>query len=97
MSWLNEGITALISGMSAVFMILILISLMISVLGNVGKFEKKSIKEVPVHAKKASVPEASKEQLVDEQNRIVAAITVALSQELGIGTDRFVVRKFRRL
>ena len=97
MDWIAEGTTALISGMSAVFMILILISLMIGFLGNVGKLEKKTVKEVPVHARMASSSDASQMDIQEEQRRIVAAITLALSPELGLSMDQFVVKKFRRI
>lgn len=97
MDWITEGTTALISGMSAVFLILILISLMISALGNVGKLEKKAVQEVPVQAQRNPAPQTPQVDQSEEQRKVVAAITVALSQELGLTLDQFVVRKFRRL
>lgn len=97
MDWISEGTTALISGMSAVFMILILISLMISGLGSIGKLEKKTVKEMPEHIRKQVTETANTAVQEDENRRLTAAITVALANELGRATDTFVVRKLRRL
>ncbi len=98
MAWLSEGITALISGMSAVFLILIMISAMISMLGRFGqrgKLEKKAVIKTEVHTSKlVDTPTVNEE---DEQRRIVAAITVALAQNLGLSQDQLIIRKFRRL
>ena len=97
MDWLVEGTTALISGMSAVFIILILISMMISALGNIGKLEKKIHNEVAVHAVSPKEVKVTQENQAEEERRIAAAITAALSMELGLSSEQFVVRKFRRL
>ena len=97
MDWISEGVIALISGMSAVFMILILISLMISGLGHFGKLEKKTVNKVVVDSHHSVDPTKAERDDEEEQRRIVAAITVALSMELGVSADQFVVRKFRRL
>lgn len=96
MDWISEGVTALISGMSAVFLILILISFIISKLGHLGRLEKKSVQEVQVHAKPV-VPAKPLVDEAEEQRRVVAAITVALAQDLRLSPDAFVVRRYRRL
>ena len=92
--WILEGLTALISGMSAVFMILIIISLMISGLGHTAKFGEKKVKAIEP---KTLVETPTLVDDGEERRRIVAAITVALSQELGIRRDQLVIKKLRRL
>lgn len=94
--WILEGLTALISGMSAVFLILILISLMINGLGHVGKLQKKETHIIAgVSATKPNVQSQSSDD--EERRRVVAAITVALAQELNVSADQLIIRKFRRL
>lgn len=95
MVWISEGLTALISGMSAVFMILIMISFMISGLGQIGKLEKKPIahRNTPPSKEVAQ----SLEDDLDERRRIVAAIASALAEQLNVRADQLIVRKLRRL
>ena len=93
-TWILEGLTALISGMSAVFLILIMISLMISGLGHTAKFEKKTVKAIKPKGPTATPALVDTEE---EQRRVVAAITVALAQELGIRRDQLVIKTLRRI
>ena len=95
-NWILEGLTALISGMSAVFLILILISLMINGLGHIGKFQKKeTTTKVNAITVKPVVQSQTSED--EERRRVVAAITVALALELNMNADQLIIRKFRRV
>lgn len=97
MEWISVGLTALISGMSAVFLILILIAFIISRLGQLGglgkQSEKKGSEEKAPSPKTAAMP---KMDSAEEERRILAAITVALAQELGKSPNDFVIRRYRR-
>ncbi len=99
MEWFKEGIIALISGMSAVFLILIVISMMISYLGRLG--EKNSVKGKKVLGNTVAGLSDVFDQHVttqdEERHRIVAAITVSLAQQIQVPIDSLRIRSIRRM
>lgn len=86
-------------GMGTVFVVLILISLIISCFTLVSKFEAKQKKEEPAAAAAAApVVEqiAAKEELSDD-TELVAVIAAAIAAYEGAAsTDGFVVRSIRK-
>lgn len=94
----KAGMNTLI-GMGTVFVVLILISLIISCFTLVSKFEAKQKKEeVPAAAVSAPVVEqiAAKEELSDD-TELVAVIAAAIAAYEGAAsTDGFVVRSIRK-
>lgn len=94
----KAGMNTLI-GMGTVFVVLILISLIISCFSLVSKFEAKQKKEEPVAAA-ASAPVVeqitAKEELSDD-TELVAVIAAAIAAYEGAAnTDGFVVRSIRK-
>lgn len=92
---LTEGVTALISGMGAVFLILVLISTIISLF----KFLKAG--EITHEHKEARINAVVETQLEEEPEEdpmeLIAVITAAVAASLGTTTDRLQVRSFRRI
>lgn len=94
----KAGMNTLI-GMGTVFVVLILISLIISCFTFISKFEKRQKKqEAPAPAAAAPVVEqiAAKEELSDD-TELVAVIAAAIAAYEGAAsTDGFVVRSIRK-
>ena len=94
----KAGMNTLI-GMGTVFVVLILISLIISCFTFISKFEKRQKKqEAPAPAAAAPVVEqiAAKEEPTDD-TELVAVIAAAIAAyEGGASTDGFVVRSIRK-
>ncbi len=94
----KAGMNTLI-GMGTVFVVLILISLLISCFTFISKFEKRQKKqEAPAPAAAAPVVEqiAAKEELSDD-TELVAVIAAAIAAYEGAAsTDGFVVRSIRK-
>jgi len=90
---LMEGITALIAGMGTVFAILILISVVISLFKYIN-IEKKVFRELAVSATEAG---SAEDKDLEEMNRVVAAISVALATKLKLPADQLVVRNIKRV
>lgn len=89
-------------GMGIVFIVLILISLIISLFGYIPKMfggdKKKKIEEAPVAVAKEEVAlETSEEDLIDD-TELVAVITAAIMASMGdeAPADGLVVRSIRR-
>ncbi len=95
-SQIIESLTALIAGMGTVFIVLILISLVIGSFQYISKHEKHtkgpSVKIDPVEYQKDQDQASENEDM----KKIVAAISLALSYELGISADRLRIRSLRR-
>ncbi len=96
----NAGLNTLM-GMGVVFLVLILISLLISCFKYINRFEAKKNE-----AKKAAQPEVSKpaetetaEETVDETDdlELVAVIAAAIASYEGTSPDGIVVRSIRRV
>lgn len=92
----KAGMNTLI-GMGTVFVVLILISLIISCFTFISKLEKKQKKEEPVPAQSPVVQQiAAKEELSDD-TELVAVIAAAIAAYEGAAsTDGFVVRSIRK-
>lgn len=97
--WLIEGLTATISGVMTVFIVLILIAFLISQLKYIDKFTfgmrktdtaRNTVKANTVIAK----PQAKAK--VEDDLELVAVITAALAASLNTTTDKLVVRSIRR-
>lgn len=93
---LKAGMNTLI-GMGTVFVVLILISLIISCFTLISKLEKKQKTETPVPAADPVVEQiAAKEELSDD-TELVAVIAAAIAAYEGAAsTDGFVVRSIRK-
>lgn len=91
----SEGIKALILGLSTVFLVLVLISLVISMFKHIN-FEKKAkpakTVETPKALKAISVVEKKEEDL-----EIIVVLTAAIAASLNTTTDRLHVTSFRRV
>ena len=85
-------------GMGTVFVVLILISLIISCFTFVSKFEAKQKKEEPAPAKAAPVVEqpAVVEELSDDTELVAVIAAAVASYEGAASTDGFVVRSIRK-
>ncbi len=92
----KAGMNTLI-GMGTVFVVLILISLIISCFTFISKLEKKQKKEEPAPAQAPVVQQiAAKEELSDD-TELVAVIAAAIAAYEGAAsTDGFVVRSIRK-
>lgn len=93
--WVSEGFTALISGMSTVFAILVMISFIISLF----KYLKKGngvIKHPPHNEAKINAKIETKKEVEDDLE-LVAVITAAIAASLNTSTDKLRVKSFRRL
>ncbi len=99
-----EGTTALIAGMGTVFIILVLISVVISLFEHLDP-ETRAEKRLARLAKKGNPIEVTEEPVEEAQDtsdqeemlRVVAAISVALAKSLNTSVDRLQVRSIRRL
>lgn len=94
---LAKAIMNTLIGMGTVFVILILISLIISCFTFISKFEKKQKKEEPAPAQAPVVQQiVAKEELSDD-TELVAVIAAAIAAYEGAAsTDGFVVRSIRK-
>lgn len=95
-NWIYDGITALISGLTSVFVVLILISFIISLFKyiNFGKNKEITRKDTRLHL------QAVVEENVIEPNdelELVAVITAAIAASLNTTTDRLQVKSLRRI
>lgn len=95
-TWVEEGVTALISGMSTVFIILIMISIIISLFKYIKKDEDTQKAE---ETKVTACVETKKESIEDEmdEQELVAVITAAIAASLQTTTDKLVVTSFRKV
>jgi sodium pump decarboxylase gamma subunit len=92
--WLLEGLTALVAGMSTVFIVLILISVIISLFKYINRAQNKSneVKDAPV------VIEPSVESVSNQDElELVAVITAAIAASLNTTTDKLHIKSFRRV
>lgn len=102
---LAEGVTALISGMLTVFLILILIAFVISRIQHikpVGRESKKGIESATVKPQLEELPtvvsddvDEAKEEHLDEE--VVAVIMATIAASMDTTVDQLVVRSFKRL
>ncbi len=85
-------------GMGTVFVVLILISLIISCFSLVSKIEAKKKKEEPAAAASDPVVEqiAAKEELSDDTELVAVIAAAVAAYEGAAGTDGFVVRSIRK-
>lgn len=100
-NWLIEGLTATISGVLTVFVVLILIAFLISQLKHMDKLKRKNKKEegLPQNSGTSTTATSTpqiKEDKVDDL-ALVAVITAALAASLNTTTDKLVVRSIRRV
>ena len=80
-----------VMGMGTVFLVLILISIIIYLLGIIGKAQKKR----PAETVGVSVTPAEPEDLTDDFE-LVAVIAAAIAASEGVPADQLVVRSIRR-
>lgn len=80
-----------VMGMGTVFLVLILISIIIYLLGFIGKAQKKR----PAETVGVSVTPAEPEDLTDDFE-LVAVIAAAIAASEGVPADQLVVRSIRR-
>jgi sodium pump decarboxylase gamma subunit len=102
--WVAEGVTALVSGMSTVFLILILIALMISGFKHINKLVDQA---KALFSKKDSRPEDLANPEIQEPDPApldagidteeVAVITAAIAASLKTSQDALRVKKLRRM
>lgn len=97
--WLLEGLTALVAGMSTVFLVLILISIIISLFEHINRAENKSkeikknsVKDVPVVTEPTVANVSNQDEL-----ELVAVITAAIAASLNTTTDKLHIKSFRRV
>ena len=86
-----------VMGMGTVFVVLIIISLIISLFGFIGKAQNRKAKEAPVQAA-AEIPvseEIPDENLTDDLE-LVAVIAAAIAASEDVSADSLVVRSIRR-
>lgn len=95
---LSEGITALVAGMGTVFVVLIVISFVISLLKH---FDFGEITHVHKEARINVVVENRTHEIIDEpkmdDHELVAVITAAIAVTLNTTTDKLQVKSFRRI
>lgn len=108
--WLVEGLTATISGVATVFIVLILIALIIGSLQYVIN-PKKTIETIKRRkAQKAKSLEIVNETVVESEETVtsvdvpvqddlelVAVITATIAASLDVSTDRLMVRSIKRV
>lgn len=98
--WLIEGLTATISGVLTVFLVLILIAFLISQLRHVEKLGFKRRERIANRKKveaKHTKEEAVKPVQKTDDFELIAVITAAVASSLNTTTDRLVVRSIRRV
>ena len=84
-------------GMGTVFVVLILISLIISCFSFIPKLQEKFSKKAAPAPAAAPVPAAPVvEETLTDDLELVAVITAAIAASAGTSTDGFVVRSIRR-
>ena len=106
-NWLAEGVTALISGMGGVFLILILISSVIGLFkyiktGEITHEHKEARINAMVEKKPVVVPEEIQpvqvvQEIQGDDLELIAAITAAIAVTLDTTTDKLIVKSFRRI
>ncbi len=95
--WLIQGLTATISGVLTVFIVLILIAFIISQLKHIDQlaFWKKKKKVVLNSITANSV--ISPPMKVEDDLELIAVITAAIASSLNTSTDQLVVKSIRRV
>jgi len=89
-NWLAEGTRALVSGLGTVFIVLILISLIISLFKYIKPAQPKTKEVKPAETKKVEVKK-------EDDLELVAVITAAIAASLNTTTDKLQVRSIRRV
>lgn len=98
--WLIEGLTATISGVLTVFLVLIVIAFLISQLRHIEKMGFKK-RERAANRKKVEantsfrVPEVPEKK--EDDLELIAVITAAVASSLNTTADKLVVRSIRRM
>lgn len=98
---LETALVHTVIGMGTVFIILILISLIISLFKFIPKIQAAFSKKKEEPAAATATPAAPAEPVIVEEEEtddleIVAVITAAIAASMGTTTDGFVVRSIRR-
>ena len=97
--WLIEGLTATISGVLTVFLVLILIAFLISQLKYIDKLTSRKRKAEgsrnTIEANTVFRTTAPKEDVIDDLE-LVAILTAAVAASLNTTTDQLVVKSIRR-
>ena len=98
--WLINGLTATISGVVTVFVVLILVAAIISQLRHVNRLQFSRIfgrtPEKNTLQSRSSVVEATEERETDDLE-LVAVITAAIAASMNTTADKLMVRSIRRV
>jgi sodium pump decarboxylase gamma subunit len=100
--WLVEGLTATISGVLTVFIVLIFIAFLISLLKYTDKLDVRKLfrdkKKTRVDLDKVRTqPNAVVQPKKQEDLELIAIITAAIAASLNTTTDRLIVRSIKRV
>jgi len=101
-NWLIEGLTATVSGVATVFIVLILIAFLISQLKHLNKLGRKRDNNTAARntieaTSTAHLPRVIKpEEMMDDLD-LVAVITGAVAASMNTSTDKLIVRSIRRV
>lgn len=91
-SWLTQGITATVTGMFTVFLVLIIIAFVI------GKFKYFNVKNKTSHKESSAKAITTKKDIREEDDeQIVAAIMAAISMMTKDSKDKLVVKRIKRI
>ena len=87
-----------VMGIGTVFVILILISILISCFSIIPKLEESfNKKEAPVAASPENLEQIRSEEANEDEGELIAVIAAAIAASTGTSTDSFVVRSIRRI
>jgi sodium pump decarboxylase gamma subunit len=100
--WLVEGLTATISGVTTVFVVLILISIIISLLKYVERINIKTYFKKNKQEAKSTVTEFIKiasesVEKVEDDLELVAVITAVIAATMNTTSDQLHVRSIKRI
>lgn len=91
---LMDGLIALVSGMGFVFLVLILISVIISLFQYIEKPKKVKSQEVK---QEVIIQEKPAVESTTDDLELVAVITGAIAASLNTTTDKLLVKSFRKI
>ncbi len=97
--WLIQGLTATISGVLTVFIVLILIAFLISQLKHLNKLEtwKNRNSQTRNTIESTSTAVVASVETVHDDLELVAVITAAVASSLNTTTDKLIVRSIKRV
>lgn len=98
-NWLVEGLTATISGVLTVFLVLILIAFLISQLKHLNRLDAwvNRHKRVMNTIESTSTKVEARTEHVQDDLELIAVITAAIASSLNTTSDQLIVRSIRRV